>query len=173
MQANPLVVLTGINQEFTANRNNGKTYACTELFKFLLGRGVRVEYRDMKQELKLANRASAYIDLDRFQQRTVAELPSAAYYLLDEFHQAFPRHPEVTARDHWGIPVYRGERYNSVMFEFWGKLNDLMKQGSFFLLATALHPQRAEYQQFLHDTEIPMMAAYFRAPVMELPPTGL
>ncbi|MDD5382407.1 MAG: hypothetical protein PHH60_01995 [Candidatus Margulisbacteria bacterium] len=177
LENNPLVILSGTNRPFLENCQTGKSYSSYKIFQELLRRG-SAEYRDIRQALHLINRPGGYWDLDEFHHEMVGALRPADCYILDEIHQAFPRDPGEKRRDHWGVPIYRGEQYNVTMFSFWRKMEQLRREGKRFLMITALHPaqtgiapQKLGYQQFQHDTSISIMADYFRAPLLELSPT--
>jgi hypothetical protein len=167
--AHPMVVLSGTNQTFFDNCQIGKTQSTHAIFQEQLRRGVASEYRDIKGILRMDNRPTSRIDVENFNYEMIDTLPAVEFYILDEFHHAFPRDPQVKGKKGpWGIKVYRGEDYNDTMFAFWRKMEGLRQDGARFLLVTALHPQQAEYRDFQHDTAIPMMAEYFSSPVMEL-----
>jgi len=165
--ANPMLVYTGINQPFFDNCQIGKTSSCLDIFNSLRIRG-RAEFRDIKRALRMDNRPTSRTDLDEFTHVMIDSLPEADFYILDEIHHAFPRDPRVNGKGPWGIPIFRGQEYNEAMFGFWQKLGELKQAGSKFLLVTALHPQQAEYLDFLHDTRVSATAEFFTSPVLEL-----
>jgi hypothetical protein len=167
-QTNPMLVYSGVDQPFFKNCQIGKSHSCRHIMMSMFNRGRTAEYRDVKQALGMDNRPTTRFDVFRFTEEIIYLLPEAEFYVLDEIHHAWPRDPNVTGKGHWGIPIYRGKGYNDTMFGFWQKLEGLKQAGKKFLMVTALHPQQAEYLDFLHDTEIPAMAEFFTAPVLEL-----
>ena len=165
IENNPMVVLSGTRQPFADNRQIGKTLACREIGARLRGAGKRISYADIKRMLRVDTTRFSYIHVEDFRYHLVDNLAPSEIYIFDEIHHAFPRDPQSKMRDVWELPIYRGEEYNDAMFAFWEKIGRLKMEGRRFLMVTALHPQDAEYQEYLFA---PPIQAFFSAPIVEL-----